>query len=321
VFRSKPLRRVFGHAPPWAAYQLTFPAGVFPLFDDSGSLLNADYQFGASLEAQWNGTVVPEASEADSPPPFDHPIVTSRLTAFHRSSHLGDEYLATSRFGRNLERTPAAPSAFDHPPVKRVDLSFEAVSGAFSVEWSPGRARHSVARAYAGFEARPLMPLRWGIGALRPHNLRSPAWTLGGEWLGAGNGPIPEARLARWVNAVLREPAVDAAWFAAAELRLAKPYNFASADNPNGESEVWTPRLWTDAPYGREFRHDAGSWHAMVGAVAWPRASRSRSPLAGREWRAALEWYRGYSPDGQFLDQRLRWHPRWYVVPSLSANF
>ena len=39
------------------------------------------------------------------------------------------------------------------------------------------------------------------------------------------------------------------------------------------------------------------------------------------EWRLALEWYRGYSPNGQFLDQRLRYRPRAYVLPSLSANF
>jgi hypothetical protein len=39
------------------------------------------------------------------------------------------------------------------------------------------------------------------------------------------------------------------------------------------------------------------------------------------EWIVALEWYRGYSPNGQFLDQRLRYAPRWGVVPSVTAHF
>jgi hypothetical protein len=35
----------------------------------------------------------------------------------------------------------------------------------------------------------------------------------------------------------------------------------------------------------------------------------------------SFEWYRGYAPDGQFLDQRLRYRPRLYVIPSITAHF
>jgi hypothetical protein len=41
----------------------------------------------------------------------------------------------------------------------------------------------------------------------------------------------------------------------------------------------------------------------------------------GPEWIVALEWYRGYAPDGQLLDQRLSYRPRVYVWPSITAHF
>jgi hypothetical protein len=61
----------------------------------------------------------------------------------------------------------------------------------------------------------------------------------------------------------------------------------------------------------------------MLGAVFWPAhtAHPPRTPLTGSEWLVSLEWYRGYSFSGQFLDERARFHPRWYVVPSVTARF
>ena len=82
--------------------------------------------------------------------------------------------------------------------------------------------------------------------------------------------------------------------------------------------------LWTAAPYGREYRHYAGSWHAMIGAVIQHRTSVTGAPQArpvGPEWIVGLEWYRGYAPDGQLLDQRLSYRPRGYLVPSITAYF
>ena len=44
-------------------------------------------------------------------------------------------------------------------------------------------------------------------------------------------------------------------------------------------------------------------------------------------WRAtpelvvALDWYDGYTPDGQLQDQRLRYRPRAYFVPSVTMHF
>ena len=342
-FRWRPLRRLLGIAP-WREYQLAVPAGVFAEFDNSGSLVNVDFQFGASLESQWTGTplraAAGDAPAGDAPPGgrlersppeppaaggfFDHPIVTTRLDVYHRSSHVGDEYLALSRFGRNQSVVPRKGVPFDHPPVKRIDLSYEAVEGAVSTEWAPGwNRRRAAVRAYAGGGAPLAFPASSHIGSLRPRNFRAPWARVGMELCSSGNERDPhDGWLTRTLNGLARDRLVESSWYGALDVRLAKPYNFASGDNPNGETEAWTPRLWTDAPYGREYRHYAGSWHAMLGAVLWPASlAAARTPLAGPEWLLSLEWYRGYSPDGQFLDQRLRWFPRWYVVPSVTARF
>lgn len=324
TFRWRPLRRVFGLAPPWSAYQLGVPAGVFALFDNSGSLLNTDYQFGLTVDVQWNGDDLVAATPDDAATDagfFDRPVVTSRLKMFHRSSHLGDEYLALSRFGRNQNGHPIAGALFDHPPVKRVDLTYEAIEGLVAVEWSPPfNQRRSVARLVAGADAKLVFA---DVGALTPRNFRSPAFRAGMEWWSSGNQADPhDGWLTRSFNALARDAVMESAWFGAFDVRVARPYNFASGDNPDGEDEAWTPRAWTETPYGREFRHYAGSWHAMVGAALWPRRDRpARTPLAGRMYLLSLEWYRGYSPNGQFLDQREAWHPRWYVVPSVTARF
>ncbi len=320
TFRWQPLRRLFGVAPPWAAWQFSVPVGVFAQFDNTGSLLNTDFQFGGAFDVQWNGR--PPDAEAERL--LERPVVTSRLAVFHRSSHLGDEYLSQSRFGHNRDIDPVAGSGFDHPPVKRFNLTYEAVDGIMSVEWSPRWDDHgSIARAYGGGESRLALPRSWRVGELHPANFRSPAWRAGAEFRTSANAADPhDGWLTRALDGLARQPRFETGWYGAVDLRLAKPYNFAAGDNPGGETEAWTPRLWTDAPYGREFRHYAGSWHAMLGATLWPRsASEHGAPLAGREWLVSLEWYRGYSPDGQFLDQRLRWHPRWYVVPSVTARF
>src|SRR5438128_1349153 len=53
-FRWPPLRRLLGIAP-WRQYQLAAPAAFFAVFDNSGALLNTDFQYGVSLESQWSG--------------------------------------------------------------------------------------------------------------------------------------------------------------------------------------------------------------------------------------------------------------------------
>lgn len=331
TFRWRPWQRPRSNRLPFVAAQLVAPAAIYATFDNSGSLLNTDYLFGGGLDLQWSGadvTLPVDATtgvgEASAARPFDRPVVTSRLTITHHSSHLGDEYIALSRFGRNQSGHPRAGALFDHPPVKRVDLSYEAVTALLSCEWAPrwNQAR-GVARVYAGGEAKLVLPAAWEIGALRPHNFRTASARVGLEYRAAGNGArAPAGRLTSLANRTFGGRRVETSWFGAFDLRLAKPYNFASGDNRDGEDEVWTPRLWTETPYGREYRHYAGSWHAMLGAVVWPRAAaETRTPLTGSEWLFSLEWYRGYSFNGQFLDQRSRWHPRWYVVPSVTARF
>ncbi len=336
TFRWHPWRFAPGSPVPWSVAQIGVPAAVFATFDNSGSLLNTDFQFGLALDLQWGDSDITGGTAASVPTsapgvaarspnarPFDRAVVTSRLTVYHRSSHLGDEYLALSRFGRNQDGHVRAEALFDHPPVKRVDLTYEAVNGIASVEWAPRKHREGVARVYAGAETKLVFPASLQIGALRPHNFRAPSFRFGAEYRAAGNGGDPhDGWVTRTVNRVVGTPWIESSWFAAADLRLAKPYNFASGDNPAGEIEAWTPRLWTEPPYGREYRRYAGSWHAMLGAVVWPsRASQAPTPVPGPEWLISLEWYRGYSFNGQFLDQQTRWRPRWYVVPSVTARF
>jgi len=188
-----------------------------------------------------------------------------------------------------------------------------------------GADARATLRAYAGGACKLALPRRWHVGGLTPRNYRSPTAHAGLELRSSGQSELPTDDLpSRLLNAVARSKTFDSEWFAAIDVRLAKPYNFASADNPAGETEAWTPHLWTASPYGREFRHYAGSWHAMLGTAIRRRATSTGAPLGrppGPEWIVALEWYRGYTPDGQLQDQRLRYRPRDYVVPSVTAHF
>jgi hypothetical protein len=310
VFRWRVLERLFGARPPWVGYQLGAPAAIFADFENDGSLLNTDWQFGGSFEVQWTGARGGER-------PFARPVTTSRLSLMHRSSHLGDEYLALGAIGRNQDGHPLQGALFDRPPVKRVDLSYESIQAIVAVEWAPRGARGaSTVRAYAGGDAKLVLPARWQVGALRPRDFHTPAARGGLEWRSAGNGAAPaEGVLARAVNRVAGTALVGSEWFAALDVRLAKPFEFSTCDDPTGFGEVWTPRLWTECPYGRERRGFAGTWRGMLGATLRPATGR------GPEWTLALEWYRGHSTSGQFLDQRLRYRPRGWVLPSVTARF
>ncbi len=320
VFRWMPLERIGRWRGPWVRYQLGVPAAMFSRFDGTGILLNTDYQFGVSFDALWRGAFDRERGVTD----YNHAVVTSRLTVMHHSSHLGDEYIAQGAFGRNQVNPPYQGARLDHPPVKRVDLAFEDVAFTLSIERSGPDAKASL-RAYAGGEAKLVFPRRWRIGGLTPENFHSPSARCGLEYRSSAQSELPTGELpSRLLNRLVRSPYFDSEWIAAIDLRLAKPYNFASADNPSGDTEVWTPWLWTASPYGREFRRYAGSWRALVGTSIRRRSVATGSPLArpvGPEWIVALEWYRGYTPDGQLLDQRLRYRPRGYVVPSVTAHF
>jgi hypothetical protein len=259
------------------------------------------------MEIQWNGD--PSLEQ----PPFKRALWTSRLAILHRSSHLGDEYLALGAFGRNQEGLAEPSTLFDRPPVKRMDLTYEVVEALLAFEWAP-LAGNASARVYAGGDKKFLLP--WGIGARDPNNFESPTARVGLEWRSAGNAwDPPDGWVTRALNAIARDPIVESGWIAALDLRLARPYNFASCDNPTGFGEAWTPHLWTTCPYGREFDAYAGSWRGMIGATILPRS------FGNSEWVVALEWYRGYSSSGQFLDQPLRYRPRSYVVPSITAKF
>ena len=320
TFRMIPLERLGKWHGPWVRYQLGVPAGIFSRFDGTGILVNTDYQYGVSLDVMWRGAFAPDRGVTT----YRNAVVTSRLTVMHRSSHLGDEYIAQGTFGRNQVSPTYQGAQLGHPPVKRMDLAYEDIALTLSLERS-GADERATLRAYAGGETKLVVPTRWNFRGLEPANFRAPAARFGLEYRASGESDSPTNELPSvLLNKLMRSPYFDSELFAALDVRLAKPYNFASADNPNGETETWTPRLWTASPYGREFRRYAGSWHAMIGAIIHRRTANVSAPAArplGPEWLVSFEWYRGYTPDGQLLDQRLAYRPRGYWVPSVTAHF
>src|ERR1044072_3176958 len=62
-FRWRPLRKLLGMAP-WREYQLAAPRAIIAVFDNWGSLLNTDFQFGGSFETRWSGPP-PRAPSSD----------------------------------------------------------------------------------------------------------------------------------------------------------------------------------------------------------------------------------------------------------------
>lgn len=314
ILRTPPWENAFGRRGPWRRYQLTASGMLLTTFERFGAqyVTVTDFQFGAGTEARWTGPAEDDAAWSSGA--FDRPVVTTRTGFYHRSSHTGDEYLAQGHFGRNQ----FGPGLFAHPPIKRVKLSYELIQQLVAVEWSPTRGA-STWRAYAGGE--------WKLGTMgrSPWNLRSPAAQLGLEFRSAGNrGPLGPDPFSTALNRVVGGERFAFTWFAAVDLKLAKPFNFAGVDNPHGETEVWTPHLWSEGVHGREFRRYAGSWHAMAGVGLWNRARRSverGGRLLAGETAITLQWYRGYSPHGTFLDMRRRDHPRWHVVPAVTTTF
>ena len=321
-----PLERVGGWKGPWVRYQLGVPAAVFSRFDGTGILVNTDYLYGVDWDVLWRGEFDRERGITS----YRHAVVTSRLTVMHHSSHLGDEYISQGSFGRNQVTPPYQGAQLGKPPVKRMDLAYEDATLTLSFERSGADARATL-RTYAGAATKIAAPSSWGLGKLEPANFRSPSFHWGLEYRSAAETDAPSQDApARLLNQLARGPYFDSEWFAAFDLRLARPYNFASADNPNGETEVWTPRLWTASPFGREFRNYAGSWRGMVGTALHRRPPAPAPGMEGMpktarrvgpEWIVALEWYRGYAPDGQLQDQRLHYSPRWKITPSVTAHF
>jgi hypothetical protein len=318
TIRWRPLRRAFGWQGPWVRYQLGMPAGVFSYFSE-GALLNTDYQFGGSLDVLWSGAW----EDRVGPGNYRKPFVSTRFALVHRSSHLGDQYLGLGAFGRNQKGFVPDLAILAEPPVKLVHMSSESVTGVLSLEWSPPRiwSGHSLLRAYVGGEA-PLsdtQPIHFSDH--EPERFTSPAGSLGLEFHSAANASVVEPS---WTNralaALTRDAAFEGEWLVAVHVRRARIFDFATADDPAGLTEIWTPRLWTNAQYGRELGyHD--SWHGMAGLTIRRGGEGADRRRLGPQWTLALEWYRGYSPNGQFLDQPYRYAPRFGVIPSLTIQF
>jgi hypothetical protein len=310
----------WSHAGTWRtparAYQLAAPLQVDVGFDriDAQFINVADYSYGVALDALWTG----DGDTARGIAGFQTPVLTTRVAILHRSSHVSDDYLGRGGFGRNQRGLVEATGLRPRPPIKRAVLSYEVLETVASLEGSPRALRDGTVRVYLGGE------LKLGITGLEPRRFRSPAASAGVELRSAGNrGDVSPGALARAVNRGMHSDVLTTAWFAAFDVRLARPFDFASCDNPSGDGEVWTPRLWTNCPCGRELPY-AGSWHALVGLSLFDPGSRDVS--RGGSWTRhetvlGLEWYRGYSTRGVFLDDRRRDHPRWYVAPSLTLSF
>jgi hypothetical protein len=300
TFRGPELERMLGWRGPWERWQFGIPAGIFTTFQRvDAQLINAvDYQFGLSIDTRWHGDPAREDAGA---------LVESRLVLYHRSSHLADEYVTLSRFGRNQEGIDGSVlSAF--PPIKRVEVSYEALRGIVSVEWNAFPVSPSTVRFYGGGE------IKVPISRREPHRMRSPSGQVGVEFHSAGRR---EPSAASWLESVGRlfgAERLGASWFAAADLRVSRAFEFSGCDNPFGDDEVLTPRLFSTCPYGSE-REYAGSWHGMFGARFAPAVPASASAVM-----LSLDWYRGYSPYGPFQDQRFQYHPRWFFVPTLTLQ-
>lgn len=319
TFRTDPWRRLFGMRA-WERYQVGIPAGVFANFDRKGAVLvNADYQFGLSFDFLLHGATN-ERHDIDG---FRRAAWTLRTMVYHRSTHLGDEYLAQGAFGRNALGLEDAGQSFGRPPVRRYNLSFESSRVVLSVEKAPGGPLGDMTvRPYGGFEKK--------FGRLfthEPGNFSSAIYQFGLELRQHGDAAsVPENWLAHVQNWIYpHEHEVVCEWVGALDLKLARPYEFALADAPPGATaEAWTPHLWSEGHGGREFARYAGSWHAMIGAAIYRRSDRNHdgkgvaASFIPQQGVLALDWYHGYSPNGQFLDQRLRYGP-W--SPSLTLYF
>jgi len=298
TFRGPELERLLGWHGPWERWQLGIPAGIFTTFQRiDAQLVNAvDYQFGLSIDTRWRGDPSREVVGT---------LIESRLVLYHRSSHVGDEYVTLADFGRNQEDIDASVLAHV-PPIKRVEVSYEALRGVASIEWSPMDGAPATVRFYGGGE------IKVPISRLEPQRMRSPAAQLGAELHSTGRrGPAASP----WLESIGRAFGADqlgASWLAAADVRLARPFEFSGCDNPFGNEETWMPRLYSTCPYGGE-RAYAGSWHGMVGARFAPAGTASPTGVL-----LSIDWYRGYSPYGPFQDQRFQYHPRWFFVPSVT---
>ena len=53
TFRGRPWHFASGSPVPWSVVQIGVPAAIFSTFDNSGSLLNTDFQFGVAMNFQW----------------------------------------------------------------------------------------------------------------------------------------------------------------------------------------------------------------------------------------------------------------------------
>ena len=300
TFRGPELERMLGWRGPWQRWQFGVPAGIFTTFQRlEAQLINAvDYQFGLSIDTRWRGDPAAEAVGT---------LIESRLLLYHRSSHLADEYVTLSRFGRNQEGIDGTVLSA-YPPIKRVEVSYEALRAIGSVEWAAFAPSRATVRFYGGGE------IKVPITRLEPQRMKSPSGQVGFELNSAGRrAPAPS----EWLESVGRlfgAERLGVSWFVAADLRVSRPFEFAGCDNPFGDDEVWTPRLFSTCPYGSE-REYAGSWHGMLGARFAPAVSASAAGVL-----LSLDWYRGYSPYGPFQDQRFEYHPRWFFVPSLTLQ-
>ena len=294
-------------------HQLGLMAGVFGDFARTGAMLtNADYQIGPTFDLRWGG------HEPGEVIPNGDACWSMRAMAFHRSTHLGDEYLSQGAFGNNQVGADTS-LMFTRPPVKRVNLSFQAARVVIGREQPIGRVpgHRAVLRAYAGAELK----LRF---AQLPTNFRSPIYQAGLEYYSReGSKTIEPTGFAAVLNRLfthLKWPLVTGETVAGVDLKLAKPYNFASGDNPNGEGELWTSHLFSEVPYGREYRNFGSAVHGMAGYrfFGWSRRESlfSGAPSVTIGW----QFYSGYSPNGQFLDQRLSYRPAMYVMPSISLG-
>src|SRR5262245_1368544 len=214
--------------------QVGMMAAVFADFAQAGAMLtNADYQVGPTLDLRFGGhdphSVVPNGDACWS----------LRALLFHRSTHLGDEYISQGAFGRNQSSSDSS-HLFRFPPVKRVNLSFQAFRVTIARETPLRRSgpNRSLLRIYGGLELKTRFKRI-------PKDFSSPIYQAGLELYGGeGEKDIEPRGFARMVNGALgwfNLPLITGEALMGVDMKVAKPFAFASVDNPSGYAEVWTP--------------------------------------------------------------------------------
>src|SRR5262249_12369727 len=155
----------------------------------------------------------------------------------HRSTHVGDEYLAEGAFGRNQVGLPGSGEIFGRPPVRRYNLSFESFRSVLSAEGAPRHFLTRILQDQASIRTYVGIEKKFGrFVTHQPANFRSAIYQAGLELRTQGNAhTLHDGWFTKFENFIFPTAhASDSEWLGAIDFKLARPYQFAFADAPAG---------------------------------------------------------------------------------------